>query len=230
MPNQHTTRLNHIGQRFGKLLVIAVHVVHPKNGTNWLCLCDCGNTCTPRGDSLRFGSSRSCGCDRRINFHNQTHGKSHSPTYQSWLAMKQRCYNPRCKAFPNYGGRGITVCERWFESFENFYADMGECPEGRTIERRDNESGYSPENCHWETRKGQQRNRRVNRYITAFNQTKTVAEWSELSGLKHNVITRRLSHGYTSEEAVSLPPFSKYKRQPQPPKPSPSKLESRKPI
>ena len=93
----------------------------------------------------------------------QWHGKSMSPTYVSWLAMKQRCYNPRRTGYENYGGRGITVCDRWKGSFVAFLEDMGERPEGLTLERKDNEGNYEPDNCEWATKSQQSKNQRRKR-------------------------------------------------------------------
>lgn len=89
-----------------------------------------------------------------------THGMTGTRTYRSWESMKRRCLNPNERAFPNYGGRGITVCERWLASFENFFADMGECPPGLTLDRRNNDGNYEPGNCRWATYSEQARNRR----------------------------------------------------------------------
>lgn len=129
----------------------------------WNCLCDCGKPSRVRSSALTSKKkSISCGCfsaestAERVS----THRQSQSRIYTSYMAMKKRCTNPNDPHFHNYGGRGITVCGRWLESFENFYADMGERPEGKTLDRIKNDLGYSPENCKWSTRKEQQLNRR----------------------------------------------------------------------
>lgn len=208
MPSQ----FNHTGQKFGKLLVLGLHHHDPKTGYYWLCRCECGNTCTPNGTSLRARTSKSCGCERTRRFVAaiKKHGMSHSRTYNTWVAMKQRCLNPNSDAYVNYGGRGITICMQWLESFENFYADMGECPKSKTIERRNNDGNYECDNCYWATKKQQQRNLRNSRRITAFGETKTLGEWAEIYSIAHNVISHRLKNGYSTEEAIALPRFARY--------------------
>jgi hypothetical protein len=142
----------------------------------------------------------------------ELHRQSYTSTYNCWCAIRQRCHNPRNTHYENYGARGIEVCERWRNSFVNFFEDMGERPIGMTIERKDNNKGYSPDNCTWVTRKHQQRNRRANRRVIAFGMSKTLAEWSEIFGVRHNVIAYRLSRGYSNEDAVSCSPFARYQK------------------
>lgn len=126
-----------------------------------------------------------------------------SQAYRVWAAMKRRCYNPNTPAFSDYGGRGIGVCERWHD-FANFLSDMGEPTEGMTLDRADNSGGYSPENCRWATRKTQARNRRGRRVMTAFGETKTMAEWSDATGVSISTLWARVSaYGWSAEKAVS---------------------------
>lgn len=120
--------------------------------------------------------------------------------------MLARCFNPKTKGYEGYGGRGITVCERWRFSFENFLADMGKRPSAvHSIDRVDNNGNYEPTNCQWRTEKEQQNNKRDCRYITYQGQTKTLTEWSEHYGFKRGVIAGRLALGWTLEQAFSLP-------------------------
>lgn len=131
-----------------------------------------------------------------------THNKSSSRAYNSWCSMKQRCHNPSNKFYPWYGARGITVCPNWRFSFEQFFADMRERPENYTIERIDNEKGYSKENCRWATRSDQQKNRRCNRFITFEGTTKTAMEWSEEKGIAHQTIYNRMDLGWEAEKIL----------------------------
>jgi hypothetical protein len=145
------------GKRFGRLKVIS-RQVNSSNPVKWLCLCDCGNSHIVDGAKLRSNESRSCGC-LKIELQT-THGKSETKEYYIWCAMIQRCENKNNKRYKDYGGRGISVCERWRNSFSNFYSDMGAKPNGMTLERVNNSKGYSPKNCCWATRETQQRNMR----------------------------------------------------------------------
>lgn len=131
-----------------------------------------------------------------------THGMSKTREYHIWFNMMDRCYNPANAAYANYGGRGITVCERW-HMFENFYADICPRPVGRlTLDRKDNSLGYSKENCRWTTYKIQQRNRRDNRLYTINGETCSVSEWSERFGLRVNTVLMRLNSGWPIEKAL----------------------------
>lgn len=106
------------------------------------------------------------------------HGLTDSKVHTAWRQMKKRCQNPKCKPYKNYGGRGIGVCERW-QSFDNFFADMGHPPEGMTLERIDNDGNYCPENCRWATWKDQQRNRRNSRWLSINEEKKVLSAWAE---------------------------------------------------
>lgn len=162
-------RINLSKQRFGRLLVTE-NVSTRRNAkgkwrTYWECICDCGNRLTVLADSLRHGNTKSCGCfrvDNSTSLH-MTHGLNRrgkrSREYGIWSKMKGRCLRKTDRAYPKYGGRGITVCERWL-TFENFIADMGSAPPDLTLERIDNEKGYEPDNCKWATRSEQSQNTR----------------------------------------------------------------------
>ncbi len=147
-----------IGQRFGKLVVVAKAAERPgsKGRYYWSCACDCGSAKDVGRAELIKGDTKSCGCI------NPRHGMSHSSTHKSWTAMIQRCTNPKREAFPYYGGRGITVCERWATSFAAFFADVGERPPGTSLDRYpDPDGNYEPGNVRWATSLEQALNSRV---------------------------------------------------------------------
>lgn len=156
------------GQRFGRL-VVRLEVGRTRGGICWRCECDCGEQIEAISGHLRHGT-RSCGCLKRDQAaqvgrrkrprHGHAGRGQKTRAYHSWEAMIQRCTNPHTKAFKNYGGRGITICDRWRRSFEAFLADMGEPPDGHTLDRKNNDGCYEPDNCRWATRAEQKLNQR----------------------------------------------------------------------
>jgi hypothetical protein len=185
------------GRTFGRLTVTAFAEKRGKK-LYWKCRCDCGNETIVVSYALTAGTSSSCGCFRR-EFRSKesvTHGLRSVPEYNIWAGIKQRCCNPSSELFARYGARGITICDRWRESFEAFYADMGPRPTPQhTIERKNNDGNYEPGNCIWATMKVQERNRRNNRLLTHEGITATIAEWSERTGIAYATIYSRLRKG-----------------------------------
>lgn len=163
------------------------------------CICDCGTKRTVLTGDLVNGRTKSCGCGRF------THSLTKSPEYRIWTDIIRRCHNPKRPDYHRYGGRGITVCDRWRNSFEAFFEDMGQRPKGKTLDRKDNDGPYSSDNCVWATRKQQGRNTRQNKRVTYKGQTMTLVEACEKSGLTKNAVQGRLRRGWTIERALSEP-------------------------
>lgn len=190
------------GQTFGRLTV--VNEAEPIGGrTAWRCTCECGNEKVTRRDHLTSGDTISCGCAPRA-VAVLKHGQADTPLYKRWSGMIGRTSRPNNSDFRHYGGRGISVCERWRE-FENFAADMGPTfrPE-LTLDRIDNDRGYEPGNCRWATRAEQNRNQRRNRYVTWRGRTIVLTDWADLLGLNFDTVRKRLDkHGWSVERALA---------------------------
>jgi hypothetical protein len=157
------------GRTFGRLTVMGPASERRHGVPTWDCKCQCAVILPVTGKCLKNGNTQSCGCRRRENL--STHGKSYTPTFRIWNGMINRCFNPNYSRYSDYGGRGITVCERWRNEsnergghgFENFLADMGERPKGLTLDRKNNEGSYEPGNCRWATQSEQNFNQRKRR-------------------------------------------------------------------
>lgn len=201
------------GQRFGKLNVIERSSIKDPNCTIYKCICDCGKETHVRGQSLKQGKTRSCGCLSAESTGNRArkHGQYLSRTYSTWQHMKARCLNPDRKQYEDYGGRGIKVCDKWL-TFEGFYEDMGEKPLGLTLERVNNDSNYYKENCIWTSRKIQQNNRRNNRKITFENITLTVSQWADKIGISPKILYGRLNKLKWSVEKTLTYPYVPHPR------------------
>lgn len=137
------------------------------------------------------------------------HGKRNTRVYAVWGDMKNRCLNPRAQAYRDYGGRGITVCERWM-SFANFLADMGEPPAGMELDRKNNDGPYSPDNCQWASIAEQARNRRSSRILTFNGESKCASEWARQLGISTGTMYGRLELGWTMQEIVTIPPLERH--------------------
>jgi hypothetical protein len=199
-------KLQLAGQEFGRL--VAIESVGQRRGSElWRCACECGNETHVTATHLVHGRIRSCGCLLRETSRNLNtkHGQYQTPTYKTWQAMRDRCNNPNHRAFPNYGGRGIRVCDEW-QSFAAFLEHVGERPsDAHEIDRIDVNGNYEPGNVRWVTRKQNSRNRRWHRLLTAFGETLCVSEWAERMGIKVNSLMARLDHGWDIERALTEP-------------------------
>lgn len=174
---------NILGKIFGKLTVLSFS--HTSKYAYWNCQCECGNECILAGFRLRNGNTKSCGCLSKSR-----KGLSTSPTYRSWKAMIQRCYDKNVEHYKRYGAKGITVCERWKNSFEFFLQDMGQRPENCSLDRIDSHNGYEIDNCKWSTPKEQARESRFN--ITCFGKTQSLIDWEKETGIKWSTIRKRI--------------------------------------
>jgi hypothetical protein len=206
--------INLSGKRFGKLLVLTQAASDPVRGAAWNCQCDCGNTSVVRAKHLKGGQTRSCGCIRmalqrtkalnRKPKHGEARKANQSLEYKTWSWMLARCHNPKVRCFRNYGGRGITVCERW-RTFENFLADMGRKPPGSSIDRIDVNGNYEPSNCRWVNRAVQSNNCRSNVHIELDGRRKTMAEWAKELGMSSGTLWQRLNSGWSPRKALTTP-------------------------
>ena len=201
--------INLIGQRFTRLLVVE-RAENEKNGSaRWVCQCDCGNTIVISSYHLRNEDVKSCGCFQRDFPNRTTHGHSGEPIYDEWCGMKARCYNKSQKAYKNYGGRGITVCERWRNNFKDFLDDVSELPhfgeEGYSLERINNDGNYEPSNCKWATIEDQANNKRSNHMITYNGKTQSVKKWADEVGVNYGTLKSRINRGWAIEKALTEP-------------------------
>lgn len=197
------------GQRYGRLTVIE-RVGSQDGHSLWRFRCDCGTEITITANRARRRNNRSCGCLRReimtrLGKSNTTHGLSRRPEHAIWSGMHQRCADHRHPTYASYGGRGITVCDRW-QTFENFYADMGPRPTpAHTIDRKDNDRGYDPENCRWITRSQQSRNTSRNIIVLWRGQRMCLKDAAALTNISYNTVKERVRRGWTPERALSTP-------------------------
>lgn len=156
------------GDKFDRLTIIEeVQNPNSKNVRFFLCSCSCGNTKIVGLSHLNHGHTKSCGCYKKdvVRDRSETHGLSKHSLYKTWVSMKERCLNPNHKFYKNYGGRGIKVCDRWINSFPNFLLDMGDRPNGFTLDRINNDGNYEPSNCRWATKIEQINNRRNTKLV-----------------------------------------------------------------
>lgn len=194
------------GQRFGRLVAKQIISERTSYGhIQWECVCDCKNVVLVTTASLRSGATGSCGCLQKeaVKAVNFKHGASHSSEYDIWSEIKRRCYNKNFHAYIDYGSRGITMCDEWKESFEAFYRDMGPRPSPKySIDRRDNNKGYSKDNCRWATRIEQNNNRRNTLYFEFDGEKKALADWCRELNVPYNAVYERIKRGMDFEDAL----------------------------
>lgn len=206
--------IDETGKRFNRLVVVK-YIGQKRYGGEpkrmWLCKCDCGNTIITAITPLKQGRTKSCGCYANEMQHSigRKHGMSNSRIFSIWANMLSRCTNPNSTHFKRYGGRGITVCDEWLGeegsvNFINWALNNGYSDE-LTIDRINNDKGYSPDNCRWVTNKVQQRNKSTNKLLTLDGKTLCVSEWSEITGISTNTINQRLNRGWSVVDALTTP-------------------------
>ena len=207
------------GLSFGRLTVISrvddyVTPSTKRRRAQWLCRCECGTEKVVLGEALTRGLTLSCGClqKERASEARTTHGLTSSRLYSVWSSINGRCYDPDLPTYHRYGGRGITVCDEWRESFQAFHdwafangydenAPRGQC----TIDRIDNDLGYTPDNCRWVTQEVQMNNVSYNHYETYNGETKTVAQWAKDYNIPYALLLDRLNrYGYPIEKALHI--------------------------
>lgn len=199
------------GKRFARFAVLCRAPNSRRGKTMWECRCDCGQVRIVEGYNLKHGNTRSCGClsVERPNSYKHGHAPSSgvSPEYRSWSHMVDRCTNPGANDFARYGGRGITVCEPWANSFDAFIRDMGHRPSpAHSLDRVDNSRGYEPSNCRWATQIEQARNKRNNIWIEFRNERRMLLDWAERLSLRPTLIRDRIYRGITDPERLLARP------------------------
>lgn len=196
------------GAVFGRLTVIKRFGTSKYGQLVWLCRCECGNEATVKSSYLRYGDTKSCGCligkGRKKILHGHTRNGMGTRAYRIWHGLRVRCLDKNSKDYKHYGGRGITLDPRW-NRFENFLVDMGEPPEGMTIERIDNNGHYCKQNCKWATQKEQHRNTRWNHVLSHNGKSQCISAWAEEIGINHRTIHERLKRGWSIESALLSP-------------------------
>lgn len=195
------------GRKFGRLTVIERGQTSKAGMPRWICQCECGNIRLVQGEQLRGGRSQSCGCYAREQTSKRAriHGQRNTALYNVWDAMKQRCMNPKSKAWKYYGGRGVSICEEWQHNFETFnkWANDNGYQKGLTIDRIDVNGDYEPSNCRWVTMREQGKNKRCNVSLTYKGETKLISEWAKELGLNYSTIQWRHKRGWSDEDCIT---------------------------
>lgn len=196
------------GRVFGRLTAIARIPPYGNNKTLWECVCACGRKTRSAASNLKSGMSKSCGCIsiEKKRARSREHPPKPKSEYAAWRGMRRRCLSSSSASYHRYGGRGITICDRWRDSFDNFIADMGMKPSpGHSLDRVNNDGNYEPGNCRWATMTEQLRNTSTNRYITLNGETMPLSAWVERTGLPGGCIANRLDRGWDVERALTTP-------------------------
>lgn len=201
-----------VGKKYGDILIVGApfRVRKSSERTDWMVVVQCCRCLSHKCcflDNIIGQKTKSCGClrDAKVQEAVGKHNKTGTSIYNAWLSMKARCYNPKNKAYANYGGRGIKVCDRWLgeSGFLNFYADVGDRPsDGHSLDRIDNEGDYGPDNCRWATKIEQSLNKRCSLVLTIDGVTKHCREWADERGLAYGTVIKRMKKGCKGEECL----------------------------
>jgi hypothetical protein len=210
-----------VGAKFGRWTVLSASEPriyfdktkkHPSVHRMWVCVCDCGESRRVTETSLKNGGSTSCGCYQReiartVNCtHREAINGQQTPEYHAWQTMRARCLNPKNKRYAQYGGRGITICNSWLDGFPAFLGDMGRRPSPRhSLDRKDNNKGYSKDNCKWSTPHEQMTNRTVTRYVETSEGRIPLATLAKKHGIPANTLRFRILKGWSLEDALNAP-------------------------
>ena len=203
-------RLDLAEQKFGRLTVLRFSHINERGSSVWLCQCDCGKETYVEGFLLKRGNTRSCGCLQKETAANTAckrskHGMCKTRLHRIWLHMKERCNNPNCKAYPDYGGRGINVCDSWSDDFQAFHdwAIANGYEDNLSIDRINTNGNYEPDNCRWATTEQQANNKRKSAFITLNGETHTMSEWANITGISYSTIRSRRTRGYKPEQILA---------------------------
>ena len=198
------TVIDMIGEKYGKLTVVSLDRREGKKN-RWVCSCECGGEARVVRHSLLDGHTKSCGCNRVEFGKNQhTHQMTCTTEYRTWRHIKSRCFNPNVPSYKDYGARGISMCDEWVNSFEQFYKDMGLKPsKDYSIERINNNKGYTPENCKWATRTEQNKNKRNTILIEYVGKKQTLGDWSKDTGINKICLYKRHRMGWSAERMLT---------------------------
>jgi hypothetical protein len=194
------------GRAFGKLTAIVPVGLNKSRQYVWWCHCECGGNSIANGSNLLRGNTLACGCVRQVDLADRTrkHGMSKTRMFKIWTGVTKRCTNENCSSYNRYGGRGIEMCDRWKESFENFYGDMKDgYADNLTLEREDPNGNYCKDNCKWATMIEQARNKTNSVFIEYNGQKKSMAEWAELKGVPSGTIGNRIRAGWSVERSFT---------------------------
>lgn len=191
------------GQKYGRLTVVEKLPLRDKyKKVVWNCICDCGNTTNVNTKNIRTGNTASCGC-LKIEITTK-HGMTNTRAFRIWSGMRTRCLNKNSDHYELYGGRGITIDPKW-DTFLGFYKDMSDPPKGMTLDRIDNDKGYSKKNCRWATRYTQAVNRSSTRFITYKKVTKSISDWARDTGIRIDTLHYRFAAGWSTQKALTTP-------------------------